>query len=373
MREQSALGAVKVPHSDPSRPGADERFRREIEAMKGCAHPALLRLYDSDPSLPPTWFAAEYRARGTIDQEANRVQYRGRPLSILTDVRPLADALASLHLRGVIHRDVKPKNVFVANDGRLVLGDFGVVIPSSDAERLTGLEPAHSRDWAPDWVRFGDEPQYTAAVDAFALAKVIYYLLTGQNVMASQIGVELRKLEKAWSGIPGMTDTLALLEKSIVPLEDKVTIHDGEELRDDIDAILKNASGPKGHLVFSFLATDTPTHCRVASAYDTTLDPPQLPPVKGLDELRIYLPHPTKEFTAMARMSGKTGVIAFRIGDLVSSKHEFAGAGNHAHTGVWTGPFHLKDKNPIPAGWQTLTLAGAGSETDVTAFSLYAL
>ena len=326
--------------------------------MKTCAHPSLIRLYDSDPNPTPAWLAAEYHARGTLDEEANREKYRGNPLSILTDVRPLADALAALHVRKVIHRDVKPKNIFVADDGRLVLGDFGVVIPSADAEALTGIEPAHSRDWVPDWVRFGEERHYTAAVDAFALAKVIYYLLTGQNVMASQIGVELEKLEEGSRNVPGMMDTLALLEKCIVTLEKNVTIHDGEALRDEIDAILKSASGPKGHLVFSFLATETATHCRVEATYDTTVQPPQLQPVRGLDELRIYLPHPTKEFTAMARMSGKNGVIGFRIENLVSSEQEFPGAGNHAHPGVWIGPFHLKGKNPLPAGWHTLTLVG---------------
>ena len=98
----------------------------------------------------------------------------------------------------------------------------------------------------PDWVRFGEERHYTAAVDAFALAKVIYYLLTGQNVMASQIGVELEKLEEGARNVPGMMDTLALLEKCIVTLEKDVTIHDGEALRDEIDAILRTASGPKG-------------------------------------------------------------------------------------------------------------------------------
>jgi serine/threonine protein kinase len=373
VRERSGVGAVKVPIWDPPQPGDMERFRREIEAMKACDHPGLIRIYDSDPSPTPRWLAAEYHPRGTLDEEANRKLYLGRPLSILTDVRPLADALASLHQRDMIHRDIKPKNIFVADDGRLVLGDFGIVIPSPDAEPLTGIEPAHSRDWVPDWVRFGDERHYTEAVDTFALAKVIYYLLTGKNVMASQIGVELEALEKGLPRVPGMMDTLALLEKCIVTLEKNVTIHNGEQLRNEIDAILKNASALKGHLVFSFLSIGTPTHCRLENAYDMTLQPPQFPPVKGLDELSVYVPRPTTEFTAMARMAGTNGVIGFQIGDLVSSNHKFPGAGNHAQPGVWTGPLHLKGKSPVPAGWQTLRLVGAGRETDLTAFSLYAL
>lgn len=372
-RERSIFGATKVPIFDPDRPGGEERFRREIETMKTCAHPSLIRLYDSDPSPTPAWLAAEYHARGTLDEAANRERYRGNPLSILNDARPLADALAALHAREVIHRDIKPKNIFVADDGRLVLGDFGVVIPSADAEALTGIEPAHSRDWVPDWVRFGEERHYTAAVDAFALAKVIYYLLTGQNVMASQIGVELEKLVEGSRNVPGMLDTLALLEKCIVTLEKNVTIHDGEMLRDEIDAILTNASGPKGLLVFSFLAIGSATHCRLEAAHDETLAPGLLPRVDGLHELEIYLPHATKEFTAKARTSGTNGVIAFQIGELVSAKYEFPGAGSNGQPGTWIGPFHLKDKNPVPAGWHTLTLFGAGRDTDVTAFSLYAL
>ena len=55
------------------------------------------------------------------------------------DIVPIVDALASIHQKGLVHRDVKPGNIFVSDQDRLVLGDFGIVFPTEAEDRLTKL------------------------------------------------------------------------------------------------------------------------------------------------------------------------------------------------------------------------------------------
>ena len=68
---------------------------------------------------------ADYYPGGTLADHPAR--YAGAALSALEAARSVVSAVAMLHEQGVVHRDIKPANVFVAEDGRLVLGDFGIV------------------------------------------------------------------------------------------------------------------------------------------------------------------------------------------------------------------------------------------------------
>lgn len=245
-RDRGGFAAIKVPHSEVT--AADQRrLGREVEAMKSFQHPALIRLLDHDVGEPVEWFAVEYHERGVLDTLPNREKYRGKPVEILRDLLPIAEALGIIHDRSAVHRDVKPKNIFVADDGHLVLGDFGVVLPGPDATRLTNADPAHSRDWVPDWVQFGQERTYTPAVDVFSLAKVAHYLLDGENVMASQMPDKVRALWRTYAGAPGLGAMLSLLERCIVTHERDLAITDGGRLAREISDIVSEETMLQGH------------------------------------------------------------------------------------------------------------------------------
>src|SRR5262245_35194895 len=141
--------AVKVPHA-LNDPANQERFKREIAAMRSCVHPALIRLIDYDSQSNPRWFAMEYHPRGTLKDHAEA--YRGRPLDCLEALRADIEGTAKLHVNRYIHRDIKPNNLFVTSAGQLVLGDFGIIFPiEGTEERITpGGNTLFSRDWIPD-------------------------------------------------------------------------------------------------------------------------------------------------------------------------------------------------------------------------------
>jgi serine/threonine protein kinase len=153
IREQSKMvaltvttrrGALKelLPFEDAVNPQtARERLAREMGAMAGVSHPNLIAMLDS--SANERWFVTAYYPNGAL--ENNLTKYRGRVLDALRAIRGLVDGVALLHKSGTVHRDIKPGNVYIDDTERLVLGDFGLVFRSDQADRVT----EHLRTSAP--------------------------------------------------------------------------------------------------------------------------------------------------------------------------------------------------------------------------------
>src|SRR5439155_16526106 len=119
--------AVKVLHSHlHSREEIRKRFAREAQAVARLSHPHILDVYDSsDPQAELSWLVMEFIRGTTLRQLADAHPFDPPELAAACIV-PLAEALEHAHQAGVIHRDVKPENVMVREDGRLKLTDFGI-------------------------------------------------------------------------------------------------------------------------------------------------------------------------------------------------------------------------------------------------------
>ena len=365
-RTHDDISAVKIPSSAAKDATDSLRFKREIEAMQRHEHPALIRLFDHDTKEPPAWFAMEYHPRGDLELEANRSQYLGNPLAVLRDIRPIADGLGLIHRNGVVHRDVKPKNIFVGDDGQLVLGDFGIVLPGDDATRMTGA-PIVSRDWVPDWVRFDSLAAYTPIVDVFMLARVVYFLISGEKVMASQVDKALASLSTKYPTSRGLNATFSLLRKCLVLNEEDCGVRDGATLTREIDQVLASeAIGPQARLLFSFLSTDLPTsHAFPQKA--TRIGGP-LPPLAGLDGHPVLVEPSTRECVARARYFGFGGSVEFLLGGNRSDRADLSPAGL-THPGTWSEPIYLRAA--IPSGWHNLSIGGLSALSHLSGFVLY--
>lgn len=149
------IAAVKVPlrQSDTEL----SRFQREVKAMKVCKHPAFIKLLGHGPLDRISWLAMEYHPNGNLGNHV--AEFKGRALECLLAMRPIVESTALLHQQGFVHRDIKPKNIFISAKRSLILGDLGIVFPSTDTERLTEAGSVLiSRDWVPDWGRFTEDP-----------------------------------------------------------------------------------------------------------------------------------------------------------------------------------------------------------------------
>ncbi len=166
--------AVKVLHPHLADDELGARFAEEARTSATVTHPGLVAVYDTIAGPPPAivleWVdGGDLRRRldtGTID-----------PLAVADIGAAVADALAALHTRGLVHRDVKPANVLLTPDGQPKLADFGIATTNPGDRTATGVVLGTAKYLSPEQVR--GEP-IDGRTDIYALCAVLYEALTGR-------------------------------------------------------------------------------------------------------------------------------------------------------------------------------------------------
>jgi len=157
-----------------------ERMKVEVEVMKSVQHQGLVGILDD--RLDEQWFVMDYLGDETLDKRIDR--YRGKPLEALKALRPVVEAVSLVHEKRIVHRDIKPGNIFLGQDGHLVLGDFGLAFKMEGAERVTDtFENVGTRDYMPGWAQTMRVADVTPAFDVFSLGKLLWVMVAGQPRM----------------------------------------------------------------------------------------------------------------------------------------------------------------------------------------------
>lgn len=187
--------AVKVVHPELVDPQYRERLRREARAAAAVVHPGVVRVQEVGGDGNNAWLVMD-RLSGPDLQGRLADEGPLEPAEAAELLASVADAVHAMHEAGVIHRDLKPANIILDN-GRPLVGDFGVARQLVSLESSTGFDLTGGSDWlrsdapagpplgamagtvaymAPEQWR-GDP--VAAAADVYALGGTLFSLLTG--------------------------------------------------------------------------------------------------------------------------------------------------------------------------------------------------
>jgi serine/threonine protein kinase len=170
--------AIKAVHPElANHPDFVRRFDHEAQIVARLEHPHVVPLYDYWREPNAAYLVMRFLRGGSVEDllEAGPLDL-ARVVSITEQI---ASALGAAHRRGVVHRDVKPGNVLLDEEGNAYLTDFGVALDAGSRERSTGTmmrgTPAYL---SPEQIRL--EPAGPRS-DVYALGIVVFEMLTGDH------------------------------------------------------------------------------------------------------------------------------------------------------------------------------------------------
>lgn len=172
---------------------ADERFRREARLAATISHRNVVRVYDLVDESDGTLGLVMELLRGSSLEEVLRERGRLSTREAVAVALPILSALHHVHELGVVHRDVKPANVFfsVEPDGHVIpkLLDFGIAKLPARTTSLTvdGSVLGTPHYMAPEQIRARDD--LDGRSDQFSLAVVLYEMLTGVSPFAKETAI----------------------------------------------------------------------------------------------------------------------------------------------------------------------------------------
>jgi cyclophilin family peptidyl-prolyl cis-trans isomerase/predicted Ser/Thr protein kinase len=184
------LVALKVVH-DPFGAGADliERFKREIRNLGVLRHPNLVQVLYAGERAGHPYFVMEYVRGRELNKWLDEIAALPEPQRIAAIVRLMAKVargVAHAHQNGTIHRDLKPQNILVREDGEPMVLDFGIAKHREDSTlTATAATPGTPSHMAPEQF----EPAKIVKeelVDVWALGTILYLALTRERPFKGQ-------------------------------------------------------------------------------------------------------------------------------------------------------------------------------------------
>ena len=216
--------ALKVMHPELAATLGPERFLREIKLAARLQHPHILSVIDSGEAAGQLWYTMPF-----VEGESLRDRLRReRQLPVDEAVRITRDAAQALeyaHRHGIVHRDVKPENLLLTEDGSTLVADFGVARALHGGEEAltgTGLAVGTPAYMSPEQAT--GERTIDGRTDVYALGAVLYEMLAGeppytgptaQAIIAKRFSDPVPSVRRIRSTVPESVDRALL--RSLAP------------------------------------------------------------------------------------------------------------------------------------------------------------
>ena len=165
-----------------------ERFRREATAAAGLSHPNIVSVYDRGQAAGTSYIAMEYLNGPTLKDEITSRAPLPEAEVVNWAVQAL-DALEFAHRQGIVHRDIKPHNMVLTDEGRLKVTDFGIARAANAAQMTeVGSIVGTAQYLSPEQARGLDVGPQS---DLYSMGIVLYEMLTGELPFTGDSAVEI--------------------------------------------------------------------------------------------------------------------------------------------------------------------------------------
>lgn len=161
-------------------PTSRDRFHREIRSVARLVHPHIIRCYGSGETNNRPYLALEYMAKGDV---ANMLRKSRAPVPELQALRialEVADGLQAIEAAEMMHRDIKPDNIFLAADGTVKIADLGLSKSADDDEGLTMIGKSVGTPGYMSPEQALGRYDVNIRTDLFSLGATLYHMLSGQ-------------------------------------------------------------------------------------------------------------------------------------------------------------------------------------------------
>ncbi len=189
-REVAIKGVNKKALQDSERDTVLKRFRREARAVGRLVHPRIVQIYDFIEDEQAAYIIMEMVHGKTLAHHLESKDSFGlREISQI--ITQTLDGIGYAHAQGVVHRDMKPANIMINNDGRIKINDFGIArVDSVSLTRVGDLVGTPSY-MSPEQFK-GEE--IDAATDLYSIGVIAYELLTGRRPFVGTLAAIMRQV-----------------------------------------------------------------------------------------------------------------------------------------------------------------------------------
>lgn len=272
------------------------RFQLEARAVARLKNPGLVAVYDQGLDAQHPFMVMELIEGGTLRE---LLVERGPmpPHAVVAVLRPVLGGLAAAHRAGLVHRDVKPENVLISDDGEVKIADFGLVRAFAAAGITSASVILGTAAYlSPEQVRDGNTSPRS---DVYAVGILVYELLTGRTPFTgdSALSVAYQRLDTdvpppstVIDGVPEQFDELVARATARDPAD---RYADAIEMGAELDAIAEELALPG----FRVPAPRDSAQHRSAALYHSRINEHQTTDPKPRPAIRPPVRHPTRQLT----------------------------------------------------------------------------